>query len=237
VLRRPDYAAVRRELAADVASRETPADVLDRVCARLAPALAASSLRWRAEPADAPHAAPAAATVLVPTADAPGYAIEVGPLVGGRRLLSDDHALLETAAALAARRIDAVRVAHERCEREAREQELGRLTTEAELRALRAQLNPHFLFNALTTVAYLLRAAPDHALDTLMRLTALLRAVLRPSAGELVTLGEEVEIAEAYLAIERARFEDRLEVVVDVPTELRTCRCSRSCCSRSWRTP
>jgi LytS/YehU family sensor histidine kinase len=92
------------------------------------------------------------------------------------------------------------------------------------LRALRAQLNPHFLFNALTTVGYLLRAAPDRALATVYRLSDLLRAVLRRSGGEFVTLGEELEIVEAYLAIERERFEDRLLVLVDVPEELRTAR-------------
>ena len=98
------------------------------------------------------------------------------------------------------------RITHERYERELREQEIGKLATEAELRALRAQINPHFLFNALTTIGYLIQTAPPRALDTLMRLTSLLRAVLR-SEGELTTLGRELEIVEAYLDIERARFE------------------------------
>jgi two-component system LytT family sensor kinase len=144
----------------------------------------------------------------------------VGALRGGRRLLSDDLALLEAAALAAARRIDALRVARERWDREVREREMRQLATEAELRALRAQLNPHFLFNALTTIGHLLQEAPDRALSTLLRLTGLLRAVLRPTVGELATLAEEMEIVEAYLAIEQARFEERLRVRVDVP-ELR----------------
>jgi LytS/YehU family sensor histidine kinase len=53
--------------------------------------------------------------------------------------------MLEAAALLTARRIDALRVIHERCEQEFREQEFSKLATEAELRALRAQINPHFL--------------------------------------------------------------------------------------------
>ncbi len=145
----------------------------------------------------------------------------IGELSGGRRLLSDDLALLESVALMLARRIDAVRVTHERCERNLREQEISKLATEAELRALRAQLNPHFLFNALTTISYLIQTAPERALETLMRLTGLLRAVLRVPTGGFVSLGEEIDLIESYLAIEHARFEERLRVVIDVPPDLR----------------
>jgi LytS/YehU family sensor histidine kinase len=122
-----------------------------------------------------------------------------------------------------ARRIDAVRVMHERCQRNLREQEIGKLATEAELRALRAQINPHFLFNALTTIGYLIQTSPARALDTLLRLTSLLRAVLR-SENEFTTLGREIELVESYLDIERARFEDRLRVQLDVPAALKNLR-------------
>ena len=162
-----------------------------------------------------------AAALLIPTADSPQYLLVIGELAGGRRLLSDDIAMLESLAHIVARRIDAVRVTHERCQRDLREQEIGRLATEAELRALRAQLNPHFLFNALTTIGYLIQTAPSRAMDTLMGLTGLLRRILKRSTGELVTLGEELELIEMYLAIERARFEERLRVKIDVPFELR----------------
>ncbi|MBK6799120.1 MAG: histidine kinase [Acidobacteria bacterium] len=120
-----------------------------------------------------------------------------------------------------ARRIDAVRVTHERCERNLREKEISKLATEAELRALRSQLNPHFLFNALTTIGYLIQTSPSRALETLMRMTGLLRAVLKAPTGELITIGEEMDLIESYLAIERARFEERLRVVIDVPLDLR----------------
>src|SRR5439155_11979257 len=101
--------------------------------------------------------------------------------------------------------------------------EMAQLATEAELRALRSQINPHFLFNALTTIGYLIQTAPERALDTLMRLTALLRGVLR-SDGELTTLGREIELIESYLDIERARFDERLRVRIDVPAALRQIR-------------
>jgi sensor histidine kinase YesM len=159
----------------------------------------------------------------VATAEAPKYVLAIGPLRGGRRLLSDDAATLEAIAVLVARRIDAIRMTAERYEREIREQETGRLVSEAELRALRAQINPHFLFNALTTIGYLIQAAPPRALETLLRLTALLRAVLR-SDGEFTTLGKELEVVEAYLDIEAARFEQRLRVTIDVPAHERHVR-------------
>jgi signal transduction histidine kinase len=162
-----------------------------------------------------------AATLLIPTHDPPRYTVVIGEMSGGRQLLSDDISLLDSVAIMLARRIDAIRVAHERCERNLREQEFSKLATEAELRALRAQLNPHFLFNALTTISYLIQTAPDRALDTLMRLSGLLRFVLSAPTGGLTTLGEEIDLVESYLAIERARFEERLRVRIDVPAELR----------------
>ena len=115
---------------------------------------------------------------------------------------------------------------------------MRRLATEAELRALRAQLNPHFLFNALNTLGHLMQAAPDRALATLYQLTALLRAVLRRTNGQFVALREELEIVESYLAIEHERFQERLDR--DDRRSARSCctRVFRHCCSsRSWRTP
>jgi signal transduction histidine kinase len=162
-----------------------------------------------------------ALAILVPTVESPRYLLVIGELTGGRRLLSDDMALLEAVAFLVARRIDVVRVKHERCERNLREQEIGKLATEAEFRALRAQINPHFLFNALTTIGYLIQTSPDRALSTLMRLGGLLRGVLKRSAGEFATLGEEVDLIESYLDVELARFEERLRVMIDVPYPVR----------------
>ena len=80
---------------------------------------------------------------------------------------------------------------------------MQKLAAEAELKALRAQINPHFLFNALTTIGYLIEAAPPRALETLLRLTGLLRGVLR-SDGEFTTLGREIELDRA-LSGHRAR--------------------------------
>jgi two-component system, LytTR family, sensor kinase len=230
VLDRPDYDALRTTIATHAQFHEDVPSLLDDACARLAPALSARVVRWRELPAaagggpsrlgDRPFGV---ATVEVPAAEPPRYAVDVGELTGGRRLLSDDRAALDAIALLLGRRIDAIRLAHERYVRQLREQEIGRLATEAELRALRAQINPHFLFNALTTIGYLIQTAPPRALDTLMKLTALLRAVLR-SEGELTTLGRELDLIASYLDIERARFEHRLRVHIDVPAALKSLR-------------
>jgi two-component system, LytTR family, sensor kinase len=229
LLDRPDYALLRARIGRRAQQQQDIPVLLDDACAELAPALSARVVQWR-ELADTPaftstHDVPTrgAAVVDVPVAEPPRYTIEVSELLGGRRLLSDDRAALDAIASLLGRRIDAIRLSQERYERERREQEIAKLATEAELRALRAQINPHFLFNALTTIGYLIQSAPTRALETLMRLTALLRSVLR-SEGEFTTLGRELELIEAYLDIEHARFEQRLRVRIDVPQALRTIR-------------
>jgi LytS/YehU family sensor histidine kinase len=80
------------------------------------------------------------------------------------------------------------------------------------------------LFNALNTVGYLIQTSPDRALDALLRLTGLLRGALQRSAGEFTTLGQEIDLIESYLEIERARFEERLRVRIDVPFSERSIR-------------
>ncbi|HMB80629.1 MAG TPA: histidine kinase, partial [Vicinamibacterales bacterium] len=230
LLDRPDYTTLRANIGRGVQQHQDIGTLLDEVCAQLSPALSARTVRWREQPA--PLTSPAdttspagamTAAVDVPVAEPPHYVLEVSGLVGGRRLLSDDHAALDAIASLAGRRIDAIRLTHERFARELREQEIGKLASEAELRALRAQINPHFLFNALTTIGYLIQTAPPRALQTLMRLTALLRSVLR-SEGEFTTLGRELDLIESYLDIEHARFEQRLRVRIDVAGALRSLR-------------
>jgi two-component system LytT family sensor kinase len=228
VLHRPDYASLKVRIAHALQQNDDVEGMLDEVCLLLAPALSARWVTWHKMP-DAASAqtltnkVPPPGIVMstdVPVTDPPGLVIEVGELTRGRRLLSDDRAFLQSVAALVGRRVDAVRITRERYDRAIREQEISKLATEAELRALRAQLNPHFLFNALTTIGYLIQVAPSRALNTLMRLTSLLRAVLR-SEGEMSTLGRELDLIEAYLDIERARFEDRLSVRIEVAAALR----------------
>jgi two-component system LytT family sensor kinase len=227
VLRRADYTLLITRLSNALERCETPSGVLDETIRALSPALSAQSIEWTECAIGNSHNSieqdRRSARITILPVDAPHYVLNIHDLTGGRRLLSDDVALLERVALLAAHRIDAVRSNRERYQRDVREQEMRKLAAEAELRALRAQINPHFLFNALTTIGYLIQTAPERALGTLLRLSGLLRGVLK-SGEEFVTIGEELDLIEAYLDIERARFEDRLRVHIDVPWELRRLR-------------
>lgn len=222
LLGRADYAALRAGIGQALQAQHSIEGVLDTACAKLAPALAAKDAWW-IEDATTDDRRAVSSEGLVPTTDLPRYRIRFGELTGGRRLLSDDAALIEAVLGAAARRIDQIRLTHERYDVQLREEEMQKLAAEAELKALRAQINPHFLFNALTTIGYLIETAPPRALNTLMQLTALLRGVLK-SEGEFTTLGRELELVEHYLKIEHERFEERLRVRIDVPQSLRVLR-------------
>jgi LytS/YehU family sensor histidine kinase len=95
---------------------------------------------------------------------------------------------------------------------EDRQRALTELAATAQLAALRAQINPHFLFNSLNSIAELIHADPDKAEACVQRLAEIFRYILRRAAQEFVPLADELQMAQAYLDIERARFGDRLRV-------------------------
>jgi signal transduction histidine kinase len=97
-----------------------------------------------------------------------------------------------------------------------RERELTELAATAQLAALRAQINPHFLFNSLNSIAQLIRSDPDKAETCVERLAEIFRYILRRAEKEFVPLADELEMTEAYLDIERARFGERLHVETHV---------------------
>ena len=216
LLRRADYAALSESLPGVLQRCESEVDVMHRTCAVISDALGADPVTWQDDESPAPAGSRG---LTVATADGPNYVVSIAPLSGGRRLLSDDRLVLDRLALLAGRRIDAIRLSNERHAHELREHEVQSLASESELRALRAQINPHFLFNALTTIGYLIRHSPERAVSTLLRLTTLLRAVLK-SDGAFTTLGQECHLVECYLEIERERFEERLDARIDVAPEL-----------------
>jgi two-component system LytT family sensor kinase len=99
---------------------------------------------------------------------------------------------------------------------ERQEEQLKALATEAELKALKAQINPHFLFNTLNTIAELIHADSDRAEATVERLAEMFRYVLNGSERGLVPLEEELAFLDDYLEIERVRFGDRLRVTREI---------------------
>jgi signal transduction histidine kinase len=94
--------------------------------------------------------------------------------------------------------------------------------TAARLALLQAQIEPHFLFNTLANIHALIEQDPTAASRTLEELNAYLRASLRRSRQMTATVGEEIELVEALLALGRARLGARLEHTVSVPPELRS---------------
>lgn len=97
--------------------------------------------------------------------------------------------------------------------------EQAALTTEMELKALQAQINPHFLFNTLNTISAYIRTDPMLARALLKRFASFYRYSLE-HAGDRVPLGLELDFVEQYFALEQARFGDRLTLNIDVSEEM-----------------
>jgi hypothetical protein len=104
-------------------------------------------------------------------------------------------------------------------DRERRSLELQASLARARLEALKMQLQPHFLFNALNAIAALVHKDPDAADEMLSALSDFLRLVLATSGEQELPLRRELELVERYLAIEHARFGERLQYEVDMPAE------------------
>lgn len=111
------------------------------------------------------------------------------------------------------RRLESSRLALENAELSAR-------WSGARLQMLRAQLEPHFLFNSLNTITALIRSAePETAVRSVGLLSELLRYATRAATVEAVALDEELDFVEAYLAFQRMRFADRLDCQLEVDAE------------------
>ncbi len=95
---------------------------------------------------------------------------------------------------------------------------------QAELRLLKSQLNPHFLFNALNGVRSLIADEPDRARDAVTHLAKTLRYTLAVGDEDLVSLERELEMVEDYLALESLRLAERLRVERDIAAAARTVR-------------
>jgi len=107
-------------------------------------------------------------------------------------------------------------------ERDRRLTQLRAVAQSAQIKALRYQLNPHFMFNTLNSIASLVgRKETEEAEAMVENLSDFLHTTLELNPEEDITLARELELQELYLSIETARFPDRLQVDVDVPEDLR----------------
>ena len=245
LFRAPDYRAARRQLSdrlSDLsAESEIAAAVEDaaRVPLELSGArvIALDSLApsdWptgivEGEVVELGHADPLQARLPIPnievlipitSAGRVSHLLLVSPGPSRPGLVSHDLDYLRGVAALCGNRLDALRREEESIERQSREALLLQQVTEAELRALRAQINPHFLFNSLNTVADLIVRDPPRAEAMTLRLASVFRHVLAHSARPLTSIRDEVEFLRTYLYIEEARFGDRLRVEIEVAPDV-----------------
>jgi hypothetical protein len=128
----------------------------------------------------------------------------LGRRQGGQRYLGEDLDSLAKAAAEIAAKVESLRQA-----------EMTRLVSQAELRALQSQINPHFLFNALNTLYGTIPREASTARRMVLNLADIFRYFLQ-SDKTFVTLAEEIEIVRAYLEVEQSRLGDRLTVNIQV---------------------
>mgnify|MGYP006278835825 CR=1 FL=1 len=97
--------------------------------------------------------------------------------------------------------------------------ELLALAREQQLAALKAQVNPHFLFNTLNSISATLKQDPDQAREMIAKLAGLMRYALDSAERDRVTLREEIDFVRRYLDLERHRFSDRLDAHVNVEVQ------------------
>src|SRR5215470_6110225 len=135
--------------------------------------------------------------------------ILVGPRAYGQNYLSEELSVLRAVAAEIGRTLDNLRLSEARRRQAVEEEELRKLVAQSELMALRAQINPHFFFNALNSVASLIAEDPPRAEQLIENLAELFRHAFKPSS-EVIPLLEEMSLVETYLEVEKSRLGDKL---------------------------
>lgn len=117
-----------------------------------------------------------------------------------------------------------IRNYEDRREQEVENWKLRAELREAELAILKAQINPHFLFNALNNVRSLISENGDLARDMVSALSDLLRYAISHTSGDLVPVSDELEIVKQYMSLEKMQYEERLNVFYDIDPEANQCR-------------
>jgi hypothetical protein len=140
-----------------------------------------------------------------------GLWLSLGPRIGGRQYMSRQLRIARTAALQFS--------AHHH---QLNQHELRELTARAQMRALQAQINPHFLFNTLNVLANLIHTNQGKAERVTEELADIFRYALQSTRVDWVQLDDELRFLEAYLEIEKARFEERLAYSFDVDPAVRS---------------
>ena len=237
LFRRADYAGVVAEIDEAMKQFVEPEQLLEDVRNRLRSATDAESVEFL--PAEFSQAGDAArenvgttgspqrqlATAEIPVSAAGRVygVLQFGKRTGGFRYQSEDLAFVTAAARRLAEMLHNFELRSEREAQQRREDKLRSLAEQSELRALRAQINPHFLFNALNSLADLTQEDPQAAEAVILHLSHIFRYALDASRRESVSLEEELSFVESYLAVERLRFEDRLRHEIVATSEARRC--------------
>lgn len=94
---------------------------------------------------------------------------------------------------------------------------LAVLKNETELKNLRSQLNPHFMFNAMNSIRALVDENPEEAKLAITKLSNILRNALIHSRDNLISLKQEIDFVSDYLSLEKIRYEERLKIIIDLP--------------------
>jgi signal transduction histidine kinase len=136
--------------------------------------------------------------------------LTLGPRVGRRAYMSRQLRLARSAALQLAAQQEWLRSQDNERRRLIEQHRLRELTARAEMRALQAQINPHFLFNTLNVLANLIQTHPERAERVTEQLAEVFRYALECTRREWVSLEEELRFLQAYLDIETARFGERL---------------------------
>jgi signal transduction histidine kinase len=161
--------------------------------------------------------------VAIPRHDHEGGWILLGPRPQQTPWFAGDLTLLSAMAEVFAYMLQNIRLQLRKQEQEKREQQLVLEASRSELKALRAQINPHFLFNALNVIASLTHRDPDRAEAVVEELAEVFRYTLSRSEQEWVRLEDELGFVRAYLSVEKARFGDRLQVEVQADAAAEQC--------------
>ncbi len=205
------YAAVQEAFAAE-AVRFVPAS--DELARRLAKVLRANVLlrgQLNDEKLEAELATQRVELLLVIRAGAElAGLILVGRRAYGQSYLSEELSVLRAVAAEIGRTLENLRLNEAQRQQAIEEEELRKLVAQSELMALRAQINPHFFFNALNSVAALIAEDPPRAETLLENLAELFRHAFKPST-EIIPLRQELELVETYLEVEKVRLGDKLQ--------------------------